>query len=133
MESKQVFKKFEDFAVKQDERNQFGKFDFDDFPTISKQFKEFYKEYNPIDVEIDLGKNGVLQFFSGKELLDIQQEYGLTDYIVFGELEGDPIALKEGKIFLAVHGTGQFEFKMINDDFVCFLEELIEEEISIDT
>jgi len=127
MEYKKIFEKFKEFAENHDKKNKFGSFDLaDEFPIISEQLKDFYKDYNPLDVEIDLGKNGVLRFFSGDELMNIQQEYDLDSYLVFAELEGDPVVIKDGSIYISVHGTGQFDFEMINDDFVSFLMELMD-------
>ena len=127
MEYKKIFEKFKEFAENHEKKNIFGSFDLaDEFPITSEQLKNFYKDYNPLDVEIDLGKNGVLRFFSGEELMNIQQEYALDNYLVFAELEGDPVVIKDGSIYISVHGTGQFDFEMINDDFVSFLMELMD-------
>ena len=127
MEYKKIFEKFKEFAENHDKKNKFGSFYLaDEFPIISEQLKDFYKDYNPLNVEIDLGKNGVLRFFSGDELMNIQQEYDLDSYLVFAELEGDPVAIKDGSVYISVHGTGQFDFEMINDDFVSFLMGLMD-------
>ncbi|MFW5980952.1 MAG: hypothetical protein ACOCRU_00090 [bacterium] len=123
-----LFKDFVKYAVEKDYRNRFSIADVD----ISKLngdelFIEFYSNYNPEDVEIDLGEQGIISFFSAEELSKVQLEYNCEGYFVFASIEGDPVAIKNGKIYLAPHGAGkeEYDFKKTSKGFIEFLKSLM--------
>ncbi|WP_408956583.1 SMI1/KNR4 family protein [Natroniella sp. ANB-PHB2] len=119
----------EDFvksAKKQDSRNLFATSEEVEVLKDKDQlFKRFYQDYNPQDVEIDLKEEGVIRFFNLEQLLAVQKEYKSDDYFIFATKNGDPIAIKEGGIYLTLHGQGDYNFKKVAESFKDYLQGLL--------
>lgn len=72
---------------------------------IPKSLIRFYKQANPIDVEVVLDDLTSVKFFPVNALEDLQSEYDLSkDSFVFASREGDPILIKEQKIYTQYMG-----------------------------
>lgn len=89
---------------KQDKRNVFKPF-LGDTTSIPKEFREFYKTSNPVDVEIRLDNLSQIRFYSVECLPAIKDEYNLPESaFCFATSNGDPIYYLNGKIYTEAHG-----------------------------
>lgn len=119
------YDKFVENAKQQDDRNQFESLSRVDQFNIPSELWKFYKNANPIDVEIQLEDSTSVKFYSVETLNNIQKEYGMDkDNFIFASREGDPIFLKGEKIYTAVHGEGKWTPKLLSNSFKDFLENL---------
>lgn len=75
-----------------------------------------YSKWEPIDVEVVLTDLTAIHFYPSKDFKRVSNEYGFSDsqIVVFASWEGDPIFIKDGKVCLAMHGTGEYK---IDKDF----------------
>ena len=109
------FKSFVEKAIIQDKRNIFVESRIEN-KRIPKCFKEFYRFYNPVDVEVEID-NRFVHFIPVEELDQISDEYNLeSNCFVFATSDGDPIYYRDGKIYSCVFGKdGQIEEELSND------------------
>jgi hypothetical protein len=122
-----LYEKFIMLTQKQDNRNKFGQLGQGDGENIPESLREFYKYANPIDVEVELDDLISIKFFPADYLENLQQEYNIDGgAFVFASKEGDPILLNDGKVYTAVHGTGQWELKYLYDSFERFLSNIVD-------
>lgn len=110
-------------AMHQDNRNTFAKCDTD-LGMIPDDLKAFYREYNPVDVEIDY--NGVgIRFYSVAELPELQNEYAyLHAQFIFATCNADPIFWDGGQVYTCPHGVKEPQWEKISDSFDGYLERL---------
>ena len=82
-------------ALAQDKRNCFSPYDGPvDF--IPDAFQAFYRDTDPIDVEVRSGAYGSVRFFPAAELQQQQEAYEATpEMFVFASVNGDPIFLSD--------------------------------------
>lgn len=114
--------KFTDFmlwAMAYDHRNVFA--ECDNVDVLPKYLQEFYKECNPIDVEVSLSGIGTVRFYSAEELDGLQKDYLLpADCFVFATCNSDPIFVRDGKVFSTV--PERFVPELLAENFLQFLE-----------
>lgn len=98
-----TIKDFVNKAIEQDDRNVFEPCDTVD--NLPKDIVEFYKNDNPVDVELNF-EGIIVRFFPYDELEMVQKEYALPESaFVFATSNGDPIYLMEGEIYIGLHGS----------------------------
>jgi hypothetical protein len=119
--------KYSDFVTKaqsQDKRNVFSKYN-GEIDLVPEQIKEFYKNINPIDVEIISNGNSI-RFYQLSELIEIQKEYkNVVTGFVFASCNGDPIYIAKGKVFTCAHGVKNPDFEFLADNFDSYLDSLL--------
>lgn len=119
-----IYDKFKEFAINQDNRNVFSAY-HGDLTFIPHSVQNFYRYYNPVDVEIFFN-NIVLHFFSAESLRDIQSEYTyLHADLVFATSNGEPYYLLNSKIYTCITGTQNARSELIADNFDEFLSNII--------
>ncbi len=108
-------------AMKQDKRNVFEKTTADE-NTLPGALKNFYRQANPVDVEITMGGNPV-KFYPLCELISLQGDYRLgNDCFVFATCNSDPIFLQEKKVYSCYHGVKGAKKEFIANSFEDFLD-----------
>lgn len=106
-------------AMEQDKRNIFEK--INDVENVPLELVNFYKEANPIDVEITMGGNAV-RFYSVIDLNDLQTDYNLPDgRFVIATCNSDPIYLYNDKIYSCCHGSSAIKDEIMAETFEDFL------------
>lgn len=99
-----MFIEFVTAAQNQDKRNIFKSFS-GDVSFIPEELQEFYKNNNPVDVELRLENHSQIRFYSADRLPAIKEEYGLPGSVfLFATSNGDPIYHQGGKIYTEAHG-----------------------------
>ena len=98
-----TFEEFKNHAIADDEKNYFST--ETNIPNIvPTQLIEFYKSYNPIDVEIST-EIGAIRFYPSNKIEELQKEYKITNAFVFATCNGDPIFLSNNMIYTYPHGV----------------------------
>lgn len=116
-----IYENFVTKALEFDNRNKFGKGEIKYF-NIPEDLKEFYNNYNPLDVEV-LYKGMPLKFFPLNEIDSIKTEYNLpNDTFIFASINGDPVFLLDNKIYRSLADIYKPEF--LSESFVQFIENL---------
>lgn len=112
---------------RQDKRNKFGSTSKLNVDFLPNSLKEFYTQANPEDVEIVLENLTSIKLYPLQHLMDLQNEYKGVGGFVFATLEGDPIFLRDEKVFKAVHGSGAWslEEELLSESFDKFIELII--------
>ena len=114
------FAAFVKYAIAQDSRNRFGKYD-GDLSCVPLELQPFYRDFNPEDVEID-GANGAVHFCPANKLAELQKEYSfLNVQFIFATCNGDPIFFHDGQIFTCPHGVSRPEWEKLSNDFVHYI------------
>ena len=91
-------------AISQDKRNVFKKYK-GNLDAVPKELKPFYRDHNPVDVEIN-SDDATIRFYPVEELASIQAEYSyLNAQFIFASCNSDPIFLNEGHVFICPHGV----------------------------
>lgn len=112
---------FVDKAKKQDCRNIFEKYD-GDLSVIPKDLRSFYRNFNPIDVEVSMKEISV-HFFPIDALDVLKTDYKLPDTcFVFASANGDPIYIEDGKIKSGVFGKKGFIPEILAESFLQYIE-----------
>lgn len=107
------FEQFMRFAIAQDRCNKFSK--LDNIPSIvPESLKEFYQNYNPVDVEV-ICDGVAVRFYPAEELERLQSEYSIPSVFVFATCNGDPIFLHEGVLYSYPHGINNPEWEKISN------------------
>ena len=118
---------FIDFVTavkKQDKRNMFEPFS-GDVSSLPEAIQEFYKNSNPVDVEIRLANYLQIRFYNVGNLAAIKEEYGLAESaFLFATCNGDPIYLQDGKVYTEAHG-GFSKPEMLANSFTEYLKLLM--------
>jgi hypothetical protein len=121
-----MYSQFVKKAKLQDARNEFGTLTGVETYDIPVTLYEFYKQANPIDVEITQKDLTSIKFYSGDLLRDVQNEFDLPDgTFVFASREGDPLLLRDDEVYTAVHGKSKWILKKIADSFDEFIDNII--------
>ena len=108
-------------AIEQNNRNQFAKYD-GSLDIVPDEIKGFYRDFNPVDVEVDDDGVGV-SFWSAKGLPQLQKEYGYLDaQFVFATCNSDPIFFHDGRIYTCAHGVNEPEWEELASGFEAYLE-----------
>ena len=106
---------------KQDKRNIFKPFS-GDVSSIPDEFQEFYKNNNPVDVEIRLDNHSQIRFYSIDSLPAIKEEYGLPESVFFfATNNGDPIYHQDRKIYTEAHG-GISKLELLSNSFAEYIQ-----------
>ena len=101
-------------AVGRDPRNRFEKYDGNLDP-VPDEFKTFYREHNPIDVELD-SDYGDMRFYPAGSLPDLQAEYSyINANFIFATSNGDPIFFHEGQVYTCLHGVNEPRWELLAD------------------
>lgn len=121
--------KYLDFAsraVKQDVRNVFSPSSV--VPdVVPLSLRSFYNEYNPVDVEVNTEKYGVIHFYGVDHLAELQEEYFFypREIFIFATCNGDPFFVgNDGKVYTSLESSYCPEEVADNfEDFLtsCFL------------
>lgn len=107
-------------AVKQDKRNVFESCSADT-SFVPTELQDFFKNANPIDVEITMDGNAV-RFYPLSDLLQLQKDYGLVGgRFVFATCNSDPIYIFENKVYTCCHGNSKSSDEKMASSFVDFL------------
>ena len=117
--------KYKDFVsrvVQQDARNIFSasKIASDIVPL---SLRTFYRECNPVDVEIDTEKYGAIRFYGVDELERIREEYYFypKDVFIFATCNGDPFFMGEdNQVYTSLEN--EYRPEKVADNFTAFLE-----------
>jgi len=121
---------FDDFVksvVKQDDRNKFLK--SANIPkTVPKNCIEFYRKYDPVDVEVTLSDLTSVKFCTLSSIDEVNSIYELgKDCFIFATREGDPIFIKGGHVYTWTHGSTNMNFDKIAESFEKYIELLYNE------
>lgn len=115
--------KYSEFVKKSvlyDARNSFAKYD-GNLDCVPDVLKDFYKESNPLDVEIDC-----VRFLPAEKLDSLQVEYAfLKAQFVFATFNGDPIFLHDGSVYTAPHGVKNPKWELLADNIETYFESLL--------
>lgn len=111
-------------AKELDSRNTFEKYS-GNLDMLPDSIKDFYKEANPIDVE--LMYNGCpIKLCSVQDQEGLKEEYPeISDKFIVATCNGDPFFIEDGKIYVSPHGCGSVETELLFEDFLSFVEALI--------
>lgn len=105
---------FINLATKQDQRNLFSRYE-GTIKGIPAELEPFYKNYNPIDVEVKINGNYV-KFFPYDRINEMQNEYALNkNCFIFASCNGEPIYLKDGAVFTCVVGKTEIIEELLAD------------------
>lgn len=114
------FLEFAEKAILYDKRNLFSKYE-GKLDCIPDEMKNFYKESNPVDVEINS-----VRFIQANELYAIQSEYSyLNAQFVFATCNGDPIFLHDGCVYTAPHGVKTPIWELLSKNIETYLFSLL--------
>ncbi|WP_121661873.1 SMI1/KNR4 family protein [Metabacillus litoralis] len=123
-----LYKKFVEKAKQQDERNEFGQLEESTSKSLPEPVREFYNYANPVDVELRMADLTSIKLYSADSLPALQQEYRMPEeFYVVATREGDPIFIKNGKVYTAVHGAGEWDKELLFNSFNEFLENIIDQ------
>ena len=101
-------------AIEQDSRNKFEKYD-GSLDKVPDEFKSFYREHNPVDVEI-ASAVGDIRLYPAEELATLQSGYAyLNARFVFASTNGDPIFFDNGQVFTCPHGMSKPKWEELSD------------------
>lgn len=113
--------KFVNKAIKQDKRNTFGKGNLH-IKQIPDDLQKFYKEIDPINVEVNIDGN-YIHFYPENEILKLQEDYHLDDgRFVFATNNSDPIYLYRGKVYTCYHAENVHIDEFLANSFNEFLD-----------
>lgn len=92
---------------------------------IPDELKPFYRDYNPVDVEINC--NGVaIKFYPVEKLTSLQKEYSyLNAQFIFATCNADPIFLHGGHIYTCPNGVKNPEWEQLSIDIEQYFLSLI--------
>ena len=111
-------------AKELDSRNTFEKYS-GDLDMLPDSIKDFYKEANPIDVELTYD-GCPIKLCSMQEQEWLKGEYPeIRDKFIVATCNGDPLFIDGEKIYVYPHGYASPEFELVFEDFDLFLKSLI--------
>lgn len=121
-----IYDEFCKAAIKQDSRNVFGTYDTSLPIAEQAGIAEFYKKYDPVDVEF-LYDGLPVVFFPAEELNNAKAQYEYVNpQLVFAQSNSDPIFLKDGAVYTCPHGVSKPEPEWLADSFEKYLKMLIQ-------
>lgn len=114
----------EDFvskAKRQDSRNVFEPY-AGDMTSIPSAIAEFYIKANPVDVEIESRKFGIIHFYPTDKLEDLRKDYSFMpeDAFIFATNNGDPIFIQNARFFITYES--RYKPEQISESFGEFLD-----------
>lgn len=120
-----IYKDFVIKAMQQDARNVFSVSDY--VPDIVPEpLHEFYKEYNPVDVEINT-EYGTIRFYGVDELEGLCRDYYFypTKVFIFATCNGDPFFVdrEDNKVYTSLES--EYHPEKMADSFISFLKNCI--------
>lgn len=119
-----LYDEFVNKVISEDSRNVFGKVT-DNANLPDDSFPELYKYYDPIDVEFEFN-SGIIHLAPFSEIAELQNEYSYVNAdCVFATCNGDPIFIKDGKVFTCLHGTAKVIYEELASSFDEFINEII--------
>lgn len=96
-----VYSDFVRCAIQEDKRNVFGENNV--AYSMPESMISFYRKYDPIDVEVTFPNIGAVRFCAAEELTDLRDVYHLpSECFAFATCNGDPIFLREEKVFTSI-------------------------------
>jgi hypothetical protein len=118
------YNKFVANVISKDSRNWFAKYE-GELDNVPDEFKSFYSECNPIDVEITSDRGGV-RFCAADELATLQAEYSyINARFIFATTNGDPVFFQEGKIYTCPHGAKEPQWELLANSFADYIVQLL--------
>ncbi len=113
---------FKEKMLSADPRNKFAKLELTDaelkyLASKGEGLKEFFSSLNPQGTEAYVKGLGEIYFVSFEELPDLQKEYDCDDYFIFAVIGGDPVAIKDNKVYRGTHGTEDYGFELVAESF----------------
>jgi hypothetical protein len=119
------YKTFVAKAEAQDGRNSFAKY-AGNLDIVPEDVRPFYREHNPVDVEVDVGGIGV-RLCPADELVELQRQYAyINAQFVFATCNGDPIFLNEGQVYTRPHGADEPKWEKLAESAFSYFERLID-------
>lgn len=116
-----TYKDFASRAMQQDKRNIFSA--SDKMPDrVPQSLFAFYKECNPVDVEINTEKYGVIRFYGVDGLESLHKEYYFypKDVFIFATCNGDPFFIgKDNQVYTSLES--EYRPEKVADTFTAFL------------
>lgn len=115
-----MLEEFVKAAIEQDERNHFSEYmaDMEDVPI---ELHAFYQKYNPEDVEIVSGVNSI-RFVPVQNQMQARREYQYLDAdMILATVNGDPVFMRGGLIYICPHGVKQPKIEKIAESFEEFI------------
>lgn len=111
---------FKNKALKQDKRNVFESCS-DDVSFVPVELQDFFKDCNPIDVEITMNGDAI-RFYPLSDLEQLQEDYNLSNgRFVFATCNSDPIYVLERKVCTCCHGNSKAKDEEMAKNFSEFL------------
>lgn len=120
-----IYKDFVLKAIQQDARNVFSASNY--IPdVVPESLCEFYKEYNPVDVEINT-EYGAVRFYGVDELDGLCKDYYFypKKVFIFATCNGEPFFVdkEDNKVYTSLES--EYRPEKIADSFITFLENCI--------
>lgn len=111
-------------AINEDSRNKFGV--CQDVSMLPSALQEFYAQCNPLDVEIRYPELGAVKLYPVQELEELKSDYMLLeeDDWVFGTCDGDPLFIKDGKVYVSLPEI--YKPELVAESFPEFLQRYID-------
>lgn len=92
---------------------------------IPEVFRPFYKEYDPLEVELPYDGNS-LNLIPYKDLGSMLEDYELDKAsLVFATCNGDPFFLNDQKVYTCMHGADKTGWELLNDNVEEFFDSII--------
>lgn len=111
---------FKQKAIRQDQRNVFEHCS-EDISSLPTEMQSFFRECNPIDVEVRMNGNSV-KFYPFSDLPKLQSEYHLSNKrLVFATCNSDPIYYWNGTICSCCHESSDWRDEVLANNFLEFL------------
>lgn len=112
-------------ATSQDGRNIFKKYE-GSLDAVPETLKPFYRDHNPVDVEIDTN-GATIHFYPVEELTSLQSDYSyLNAQLVFATCNGDPIFINEESVYTCPHGVVSPAWEKLSDSIEQYFLSLIQ-------
>lgn len=118
-----MFSDFAKKAIKQDSRNRFEPYS-GDLSFVPDVLYVFYKNNNPVDVEVKLEETYV-RFIPAEELEKIQKVYALgKKCFIFASCNDEPIYLKDNKVYTCLFGKKGIIEEMLSENLQDYLAKI---------
>ena len=116
-----TYKEFVSRAMQQDDRNVFSTSNY--IPNVvPKSLSEFYKDYNPVNVEINT-EYGAIHFYGVDELDSLCKDYYFypKKAFIFATCNGEPFFVDKEDNKVNTSLEGEYRPEKIADSFITFL------------
>lgn len=94
---------------------------------LPNPLKVCYEHVAPIECYVSVQKGLNLEIVGLPSINEVQNQYNCHPYFVFAILEGDPIALYNGKVWIAEHAVGNWKFNLLANSINDFWKQLIKD------